>query len=77
MAGRQYGQAFESFTPQMKAAMPVERLSASWNSLTAQAGPFQRQLAASIVTRGVLSVVIVTCEFERATFTGQWPCRRR
>ena len=68
MAGGQFAQAFESFTPRMKAAMPVDRLSAIWNGLTAQAGPFQRQIATSVVPRGVLSVVVVTCEFERATF---------
>lgn len=71
MAGGQYAQAFEAFTPQMKAAMPVDRLRATWNGLTAQAGPFQRQIATSVVPRGVLSVVVVTCEFERATFDVQ------
>jgi uncharacterized protein len=68
MAGGQFAQAFESFTPQMKAAMPVDRLSAIWHGLIAQAGPFQRQIATSVVPRGVLSVVVVICEFERATF---------
>lgn len=68
MAGGQFAQAFELFTPQLKAAMPVDRLSATWNGLTAQAGAFQRQIATSVVPRGVLSVVVVTCEFERATF---------
>jgi uncharacterized protein len=68
MAGGQYSQAFESFTPQMKAAMPVERLSATWNSLTAQSGPFQRQFVTSVMPRGVLTVVVVTCAFQRATF---------
>jgi dienelactone hydrolase len=68
MAGGQYAQAFELFTPQMKAAMPVDRLSATWNGLTAHAGPFQRQIATSVTPRGVLSVVRVTCAFERATF---------
>jgi uncharacterized protein len=68
MANGQYARAFESFTPQMKAAMPVDRLSATWNGLTAQAGPFRRQVVTSVVPRGVLSVVVVTCEFERATF---------
>lgn len=68
MAEGQYAKALESFTPQMKAAMPVERLSATWNGLIAQAGPFQRQIGTSVVPRGVLSVVAVTCEFERATF---------
>jgi dienelactone hydrolase len=67
MAGGQYAQAFESFTPPMKAAMPLERLAATWNGLTAQAGPFKRQIAASVLPRGVLSVVVVTCEFERMT----------
>ena len=71
MAGGQYAQAFELFTPQMKAAMPLDRLSATWNSLTARAGPFQRQIATSAVPRGVLSVVVVTCAFERATFDVQ------
>ena len=71
MAGGQFAQAFEFFTPQMKAAMPVDRLSATWNGLTAHAGPFQRQIATSVVPRGVLSVVVVTCEFERATFDVQ------
>jgi dienelactone hydrolase len=71
MAGGQYAQAFELFTPQMKAAMPLDRLSATWNSLTAQAGPFQRQIATSVAPRGVLSVVVVTCAFERATFDVQ------
>ncbi|MCC7009448.1 MAG: alpha/beta fold hydrolase [Acidobacteria bacterium] len=68
LAGGQYADAFESFTPQMKAAMSVDRLRATWNSLTAQAGPFQRQISAAVVPRGVLSVVAVTCAFERATF---------
>jgi hypothetical protein len=71
MASGQFPQAFESFTPQMKAAMPVDRLSATWNRLTGQAGPFQRQIATSVVPRGVLSVVVVTCEFERATLDVQ------
>lgn len=67
MGGGQYAQAFELFTPQMKAAMPLDRLSATWTSLTAQAGPFERQIATSIVPRGVLSVVVITCAFERAS----------
>jgi hypothetical protein len=71
VAGGQFAQAFEFFTPQMKAAMPVSRLSATWNGLTAQAGAFRRQIATSVVPRGVLSIVVVTCEFERATFDVQ------
>ncbi|MGE3489858.1 MAG: alpha/beta fold hydrolase [Vicinamibacterales bacterium] len=71
MAGGQYAQAFELFTPQMKAAMPVDRLSATWNGLTAQAGPFQRQVATSVMPRGMLSVVVVTCAFEHAAFDVQ------
>lgn len=66
MAGGQYAQAFEMFTPQMRTAIPVDRLAATWNALTVQAGPFRRQVAASVTMRDVLSVVVVTCEFERA-----------
>jgi len=71
MAGGQYAEAFESFTPQMKAALPVDRLSETWKTLAAQAGPFRRQIATSVTPRGVLSVVVVTCEFERATLDVQ------
>src|SRR5688500_15800487 len=71
MAGGQYAEAFDAFTPQMKTAMPVERLTATWNALAAQTGPFRRQVAASVTSRGVLSVVVVTCEFERATLDVQ------
>jgi dienelactone hydrolase len=67
MARGQYAEAFESFTPQMKAAMPVDRLSETWKALASQAGPFRRQIGTTITPRGVLSVVVVTCEFERAT----------
>ena len=67
MAAGQHAKALELFTPQMKGAMPLDRLSATWNSLTAQAGPFQRQISTSVVPRGVLSVVVVTCAFERAS----------
>jgi hypothetical protein len=71
MAGGQYAQAFEMFTPQMKTALPIDRLSATWNAIAAQAGPFRRQVGASVAPRGVLSVVVVTCEFERATLDVQ------
>lgn len=71
MAGGQYAKAFEAFTPQMKVAMPLDRLTSTWNGLTEQVGPFRRQIATSVVPRGVLSVVLVTCEFERATFDVQ------
>jgi alpha-beta hydrolase superfamily lysophospholipase len=67
MAAGHYAQALETFTPQMKAALPIDRLSATWDGLTAQAGPFRRQIGTSVTPRGVLSVVVVTCEFERAT----------
>lgn len=68
MARDRFEQAFEMFTPQMKAAMPLERLRATWIGLVTQAGPFQRLAGTSVVPRGVLSVVVVTCAFEHATF---------
>ena len=71
MAGGRYAEAFESFTPQMKAALPVDQLAATWNTLAAQVGPFRRQVASSVTSRGVLSVVVVTCEFDRATLDVQ------
>jgi dienelactone hydrolase len=71
MAAGEYEQAFESFTPQMKAAVSLDRLEAIWKGLTGQAGPFQRVTSTSVVPRGVLSVVVVTCAFERASFDVQ------
>ena len=71
IASGQFAQAFELFTPQMKAALPVERLTATWHGLTTQAGAFKRQTAASVMPRGVLSGVVVTCAFDRATFDVQ------
>jgi len=67
MAGGQYAEAFESFTPQMKAALPADRLGETWKALASQVGPFRRHVATTVTPRGVLFVVVVTCEFERAT----------
>jgi hypothetical protein len=75
MAGGQYAQAFELFTPQMKAAMPVDRLTVTWNGLTAQAGPFQRQIVTSVVPRGAQEAVGNSPACGCASHSG--PCRDR
>ena len=54
ISGGRYAEAFEWFTPQMKDALPLERLSATWKTLAEQAGPFRHQVATSVTPRGVL-----------------------
>jgi dienelactone hydrolase len=63
-----FQQTVVQFTPQMAAALPVDRLAATWNGLVTQAGTFRRVLSASSAAGGALSVVALTCEFARATW---------
>jgi uncharacterized protein len=61
-----FAAVFAEFTPAMRAAMPEDRLRATWAGLVAQAGAFKQQRGVRLETRGVMRVAIVTCDFERA-----------
>ena len=61
-----FAKVFTEFTPAMRAAMPEDRLRATWVALIAQVGAFQQQRGVRLETRGDMRVAIVTCDFERA-----------
>ncbi|MEI6244021.1 MAG: DUF3887 domain-containing protein [Acidobacteriota bacterium] len=54
------------FTDQMKAALPEDKLMATWSTLVMQAGAFKAQRGARTEMVGNMQRVTVTCDFERA-----------
>jgi dienelactone hydrolase len=64
---QQFDRMVTEFNAQMKAALTAERLETTWNSLVAQAGAFKRQASATTSDRAMFKVVVVVCEFDRAT----------
>ena len=66
MVKQDFNKVFAEFTPQMQAAMPEDRLRATWMTLIAQVGAFKQQRGIRVETRGDMRVAIVTCDFERA-----------
>ena len=63
---QEFAKVFAEFTPPMQAAMPEERLRATWTALVAQVGAFKQQRGPRLDSRGDMRVAIVTCDFERA-----------
>lgn len=53
------------FNATMKAALPVEKLGAAWDSISTQAGAFQKRAGARSERKGDYSVVAITSDFER------------
>jgi hypothetical protein len=51
----------------VKTALPEPKLRETWQTVQAQAGPFQKQLGATVTKVPGYDVVLVTCRFERAT----------
>ena len=66
-----FAKVFAEFTPAMRAAMPEDRLRATWVALIAQVGAFKQQRGVRLETRGDMRVAIVTCDFERAAIDMQ------
>lgn len=58
--------AASRFDEKMRAALPPEKLAATWNALLAQAGAFKQQVGARKEERGGYTVIIITCQFEKA-----------
>lgn len=52
-------------TPAVQAALPEDRLRATWAGLLAQTGAFKQQRGIRMETRGDMRVAIATCDFER------------
>jgi len=59
--------AVAQFNPTMKAALPEPALRKVWQDLLTQSGPFQKRLHSRTAEQSGFRVVLVTCQFERAT----------
>ena len=63
---QEFAKAETLFTDQMKAALPEDKLKATWTTLVMQAGAFKQQRGARVEMIGNMQRVTVTCDFERA-----------
>ncbi len=63
----QFKEVISKFDSTMKKAAPEARLEAIWKSLTAETGSLQEELSDSSFVYGGYDIVIVTCEFQKAT----------
>src|ERR1039457_6979791 len=64
LAKENFAGAVARFDATMKTALPEPKLRETWQTLQAQAGPFQKQLGARATTLAGYDVVLVTCQFE-------------
>lgn len=60
-----FDQASEGFDQKMKEAMSSKDLAQAWNSTTAEAGPFKRQVSSRREKFLASDIVYVTCEFAK------------
>lgn len=63
---QEFAKAETLFTDQMKAALPEDKLKATWSTLLMQAGAFKQQRGARVEPVGNMQRVTVTVDFERA-----------
>ena len=68
LVARHFSKVEAQFDERMQSALPVERLSAVWDSLIEKAGPFERILGTHVDEQAGMSVVLVTCKFKDDTF---------
>lgn len=61
-----YEKAHQRFDTTMKKALPVKKLEETWESLIFQCGNFKRQVCLKNEIQQELTIVFVTCEFEKA-----------
>ena len=66
LAAREFAKVTEQFDDPMKAAVPLERLTAMWTALLAQIGDFKACGDPRVVAVSDKQMVIAPCEFERA-----------
>lgn len=68
LVARHFSKVEAQFDDKMQGALPVERLSAVWDSLIEKAGPFERILGTHLEGQAGMSAVLVTCKFKDDTF---------
>ena len=66
LASRHFNEVETRFDDRMQAGLPQDKLSAVWDSLTGQAGPFHRIVRTNVIEQAGMRVIVITCEFERA-----------
>jgi len=71
LAKQDFAAVVAEFTPAMRAAMPEDRLRATWVNLVAQVGAFKQKRGVRLETSGDMRVAVVTCDFERAAIDVQ------
>jgi hypothetical protein len=71
LAARQFDKVVARYDENMAAALPVEKLSASWDGVIAQVGAFQSISAIEQEQTGPYHIVYATCAFEKLTLTLQ------
>jgi dienelactone hydrolase len=62
----EFAAAEDNFHPQMKSALPPDKLRDLWNSLNSQYGAFKGQAGTRQEKQGSYDIVYVTCEFEKS-----------
>ncbi len=67
LAARRFADVELRLDDTMRSALPEEKLSAIWDSVQEQAGPFRRIVKTRLIEQQGYQVVFVTCEFQNAT----------
>lgn len=65
LAKEDFNGAVGQFDDTMRTALPEPKLRETWQTLQAQAGPFQKQLGARATKLAGYDVVLVTCQFKQ------------
>jgi dienelactone hydrolase len=66
LAARQFDKVEAQFDDQMKAGLPLSKLSEVWDSIIAQTGPFKAVTSVKVMEKQGLHAAFVTCEFANA-----------
>lgn len=62
-----HAEAARGFDPAMVAALPPDKLAATWEALAAQVGPFGAMIGTRSHDKGDHHIVLVTCRFAKGT----------
>lgn len=65
MAKGEFASVVKTFAPNVKQALPADKLKEAWEAAVAQVGAFKQQTGARIEPGPRVNTVVVTCEFEK------------
>jgi uncharacterized protein len=71
LAARQFDKVEAQFDAQMKAALPLDKLGPTWDSILAQTGAFQGITASKVFEKQGLVAAFLTCQFEHTLLDAQ------